>query len=95
MREKMLTRTVTTNRAAVLALNTTDKTVVAVSVDIPGYIPEKKMLDYTRQQIETDTLKVCTIDGMETIEQLYELPESVFLKYATPVIKKDKGVEEG
>lgn len=82
-RERMVTRTVCNGVFDVMAVNTTTKEVVNLTVKVPSYnaINEKQIL-----AIINDTLPVDLVHVMHTLndveEVLYGMTEVDFMKYA-------------
>lgn len=78
MREKIITRTVISLKVSVLGFDSEDLPIIK-DFDLP-MMDEKKILKYI-----TDTCPGFTpakIRKVEQVEQLYGMPESVFMQYA-------------
>lgn len=78
IREKLVTRTVTTLKVNVIGIDENDN-MKNMSYEIPE-IEEKKILPYIAMYAENFT--PAKVKGIEKVETLYGMPESVFMKYA-------------
>lgn len=79
MKEKIITRTVITLKASVLGFDAEDNPVMA-DFDLP-MMDEKKIIKYLSENAINFT--PAKVRKVETVEQLYGMPESLFMKYAT------------
>lgn len=82
IREKVMTRTVTTLSVKVMGINSDDITEIR-NIEIPE-IDEKKVLPYLQENSD-DSFIPAKVLSIETVERLYAMPESVFLKYAKEI----------
>lgn len=87
MKEKMITRTITSTVAHVLCANTETRTIDEVDIVIPGDITE--LNDNLKMKRASKYAPVgsavVSILSLALNEQLYGIPESVFLAHAVPV----------
>ena len=82
-REKMITRTMVTTHAKILAVDTTTDEVVNLEVDLPRvYKDEKTLNKVARKAVETDTIKFVAVKSTTTSETLYGMSEIEFIKLA-------------
>ena len=79
MREKIITRTVISLEVAVLGINSEDMSEKRVS-NIPA-MDTKKILPYLMNNSD-DSFTPAKVLNVQQVEQLYGMPESVFMKYA-------------
>lgn len=93
-KEKMLIRTVKTDVVKVRTFDEESGEFFTVEVPFSGDIKNaKKVMDFCREVIDTDTVHALSVESIEKTEAKYKMPLSVFLKYATPV-KAGEEVEE-
>ena len=78
IREKLVTRTVTTLKVDVIGINSNDE-MENRTFEIPE-IEAKKILPYIA--MNCDDFTPAKIKNVSEIETLYGMPESVFMKYA-------------
>lgn len=82
-RMRMVTRTVKGTKAEVMCLNTATADVKNLVFEIGGTFTDgAKLLKELKKAYERETVKLVHIVSTEEIEQLYGMPESVFLQYA-------------
>lgn len=80
MREKIITRTVITLEVNVMGIDSDNN--VAVKVIPLPLMDEKKILSYLMNHPMAD-FTPAKILKVEQVEQLYGMPESLFMQYAT------------
>lgn len=84
MKIRTITRTITTKYATVLTVNTAAQTFQQEVFALPVDADETNALQMCRDLCGGDVVPVKLVK-IEAVEQLYSMPESVFIKYATPV----------
>ena len=83
VRERMVTRTITTTTYKVMTVNTeTCEVSITPYTTSEVFIDDGKALKHLRKTHETETLKLVKIDSIETTEQLYGMTEIDFIQYA-------------
>ena len=92
IREKMMTRTVTTILVKTLGINAENAAEIR-EIEIPE-IESKKILPYLMENA-TEDFTPAKVISCSTIERLYALSESDFLKYAHEIPKRNNNKEEG
>ena len=91
IREKVMTRTVTTLSVKVMGINADDMTETRV-IEIPE-IEAKKVLAYLVENSD-DSFIPAKVLSIDTVERLYAMPESVFIKYAKEIPARNIKKEE-
>lgn len=82
-RAKMVTRTMQTTHATVLAVDKTSAEVLHLDVDLPRtYKDEKSMEKVARKLVETDDVKFVSVESYTVEEILYGMDEAKFIKEA-------------
>ena len=81
-RERTVTRTITATILEAMTLNIETAEVRKVEYRVPSYSGSKKDLAWVKSQLETDTVKVVTINVIGTEDNLYSMPESLFIQLA-------------
>ena len=81
-RERTVTRTITATILEALTLNLETAEVRKVEYRVPSYGGTPKDLAWVKSQLETDTVKVVTITVIGTEDNLYSMPESLFIQLA-------------
>lgn len=81
-RERMVTRTITTAVLDVMTVNIETAEVLKKEFRVPSYSGTPKEQAWVKSQIETDTVKVVTITPVGEEENLYSMPESLFIQLA-------------
>ena len=85
-RKRVVTRTIESTKYEVMALNTETAEVLKLSFCITEKADtEEKMLKKLQKIVVEEEIKLVKIIESETVEQLYEISEEDFIKYATPV----------
>ena len=85
-RKPMITRTIKTTVATVLGMDITTAEPENRTVTLARTYPTMdKLLAAAKEAAETDTFKVVHIVHSEIKEQLYGMPEQMFLELATPI----------
>ena len=79
MKEKIITRTVVTLEVHVMGLD--ENNLVAIRVFNLPVIDDKKILPFLMNK-SNDSFTPAKVVKVETVEQLYGMPESLFMKYA-------------
>lgn len=83
-RVPMVTRTIVTTKAIVLALDTVTAEPQNLSVIVPRtYKDDNALLKAVKASAETDTLKMVSIVSKEEVETLYGMTEQDFIENAT------------
>ena len=92
-KEKIITRTVLSLKVSVLGFDTDDNPIMR-NFEIP-MMDEKKILKYITENIPDFT--PAKVRKVEEVEQLYGMPESLFMQYATklPPRKNYNDKEQG
>lgn len=79
----MVTRTIITTKATVLALDTVTAEPQNLTITVPRtYKDDEALLKAVKAQAETDTLKMVSIVDREEIETLYGMTEQEFINHA-------------
>lgn len=92
MKEKIVTRTVTTLLVRVVGIDN-ENNVVIKEAEIP-VMDEKKIMPFLMSKA-TDSFTPAKIRSIEQVEQLYGMPESVFIAHATKLPpRKDYNTEK-
>ena len=88
----MVTRTITINSYEVMCLDVKTCEVQIAHFELVGdTLPEAKAMESLKKLWESDSFKLVTIQGVETSEALYGIPEAEFILHATkldPVTRK-------
>lgn len=91
-KEKIITRTVITLCAHVMGIDK-DNLVTVKEIELP-LMEEKKVLPYLMTKAD-DSFTPAKILRIEQVEQLYGMPESLFIKYAVKLPpRKDYNIEK-
>lgn len=86
MREALVTRTISYTRCEIMAVDTKTTEVSHVMVDYTGQQEDdEKMLKDIKKTWALPDIVLVKITKKETIEKLYGMKESDFIKYATPM----------
>lgn len=92
--ERMVTRTVKGLSVEVLTLNIETAEPLNFVYDVGGnYANDDKLLKALRKTYETETVKLVAIVNKTETEQLYGMPETLFMQYAKKL--PPRGVKEG
>lgn len=87
MRARMVTRTINLTEVDVMAYDTKEKKVIEDTVSLYGLkekeAKDNKVLEKHIELALREGLKFLEIKTAVTVERLYEMEESVFIKYAT------------
>ena len=87
MKEKMITRTITTSKVNALCMDISDIGNPVSGIQgftVPGYTESlSDTLKACKELFENDTLKVVAIVNYEKVETLYGMPECLFIANAT------------
>ena len=89
-KEKMITRTITTTRFTCLAVNVNTCEVTTAEINLTGEYKTDKEKNDALAKASTDAIKYVTIRNIEVIEELYGMPESVFLEHAEKLPPRSK-----
>lgn len=81
-RERTVTRTITTTLLEVMIVNIETAEVRKTEYRVPSYGGTPKDIALVKSKLETDTVKVVTITVIGTEDNLYSMPESIFIKLA-------------
>lgn len=91
-KEKIITRTIGTLCATVVGIGR-DDIVITKNIEVP-LMPDKKVLPYLMAKAD-DSFTPAKIIRIEQVEQLYGMPESLFIKYAVKLPpRKDYNIEK-
>lgn len=83
VRERMVTRTITSTTAKILCCDVTTCETTIQSFCITGETVDKEqLLKAVKKEYETDTFKLVAITETETHEELYGMLESDFIQHA-------------
>ena len=94
-REAMVTRTFKTSVATVLCLDVENAQPIVATAILPReYKDEKSLMKATKAALETETLKVVKVKGIEPKETLYGMPESEFIAHAKVITRGKTETEE-
>lgn len=81
-RERTVTRTITATILEAMIVNIETAEVRKTKYRVPSYGGTPKDLAWVKSQLETDTVKVVTITVIGTEDNLYSMPESLFIQLA-------------
>lgn len=84
MKIRTITRTIVTRKATVLLVNPVEQSFVTAEFTLSADADEKNALEMVKELVPAEVIPVKLV-SLESTEQLYSMPESVFLMYATPV----------
>lgn len=87
-RERMITRTIKTDIYNVLGMDTEKAEIKEILCLVSCPYEEKhleKLLQRNAALTEGENFKPCKWEKVNTIEQVYGIPESLFLELATPI----------
>lgn len=85
-RAPQVTRTFTTTKAKILAVNVSTEDTEIVEMVLPREYPDDKaLLKQAEKQNDNLELKLVHVVAKETVETLYGMSEADFLKYAKPI----------
>lgn len=83
-RERMVTRTITATEYTVLCLDVTKCNVSRETLTLTGEaLSTEKALKALKKKYETVELKLVTIEATNSVEEIYGMLETDFIKYAT------------
>ena len=89
-RVKMVTRTVTTIKAVVKVANLDTNTIEEVEVIVPEQANEKLFNKVLKEAVNNEHRMLITCLSTESIETLYGMPETDFIKNAVVLPKREK-----
>ena len=94
-KEKMVTRTMTTSVIAIMGIDMETASVKTVEISIAGTIDttDEKQVNAIKEKVTTDSFKPAMVTVKETIEKLYGMTETDFLKYAKELPARTKTEE--
>lgn len=79
----MITRTVDVTRAEVMTLDVSNAEVFTTTYEVTGIFKDNEaVLKAVKKMYETETFKCVAVTGVETVERLYGMLESEFIKIA-------------
>ena len=82
-RQRMVTRTVDVTRAEVMTLDVSNADVFTTVYEVNGIFKDNdSILKAVKKLYETETFKCVAVTGVETVERLYGMLESEFIKIA-------------
>ena len=84
MKIRYITRTIVTRKATVLLVNPTEQSFVTAEFVLSADADEKNSLEMVKELVPAEIIPVKLV-SLESREQLYSMPESLFIQYATPV----------
>lgn len=86
----MITRTVVGTKVTVLCLNTETAEPFNDSVIISGKADDKTALKAAKKILDTDTVSVCKVVDLESVEKRYGMSEQDFIAHAVelPLLPK-------
>lgn len=88
--EKMITRTIKTTTASAFIFNYKTQQTDYATYNIPNSINGvNTALEYTRKHFESEEIRILDILAIATSENLYGVPESVFLEMATILPRRE------
>ena len=93
-KERMITRTITSTVCTCLAVDITTAEVKDELVILSGEYKSDSERTAAAVAQSTDTLKIVSIKHYDVLETLYGMPESLFMKYATPLPPRKNYSEE-
>lgn len=90
-KENMVTRTIKTTHCILMCVDTSIGEVKNIDVVLPRTYKEvSDMLTKAKEIYDTDTLKCVDVVGYEKKESLMGMPESLFIQYASEIVKNKK-----
>lgn len=82
-REKMVTRTITETIASVMYVNVTTASVDYADYRLAGtFDSNEAIMKKLKKDYETEEVKLVNIVNVDTVENLYGMPEAEFMKLA-------------
>lgn len=81
-RERTVTRTITATILEAMTVNIETAEVSKVEYRVPSYGGTAKDLAWVKSRLESDTVKVVTVNVIGTEDNLYSMPESLFIQLA-------------
>lgn len=86
----MITRTVVGTKATVLCLNTETAEPFNDSVILSGKVDDKSALKQAKKILDNDTVSVCKVVDLESVEKRYGMSEQDFIAHAVelPLLPK-------
>lgn len=97
MKERMITRTITSTNCSVLCYNLMNGEVKHIDFPVSGDLTkntEKEVLDYIREHMETESVRVLKVDALVSVKKKYAISETDFLRYAHVMSKEEEEEEE-
>lgn len=82
MKEKMITRTITTTAVETLCMNTTTCEVTVEYYQIPGVCDKALALKTVKSKYDTEEFVCVAVRSLYTVETLYGVTESEFMAIA-------------
>lgn len=90
-KENMVTRTIKSTHCILMCVDTSLGEVKNIDVTLPRTYKEvSDMLTKAKEIHDTDTLKCVEVVGYEEKECLMGMPESLFIQYASEIVKNKK-----
>lgn len=83
MRERMVTRTITTTNLTVMAVNMLTMSIEQKTYSVACELTADNALTWARDNIESDTVKVASVVNVETVTMLYGMTEADFIRNAS------------
>ena len=90
-KEKMITRTIVTTNAEIMAFNLDTNEVITLNESYIGDLSDKEI--EKKFNAENPTCKFIKLDNVEVTEKLYGLSEDLFLQYAVELDENRKEVK--
>lgn len=90
-KENMVTRTIKSTHCVLMCVDTLIGEVKNIEVTLPRtYKEESDMLTKAKEIYDTDTFKCVEVVGYEEKNCLMGMPESLFIQYASEIVKTKK-----
>lgn len=90
-KENMVTRTIKSTHCVLMCVDTSIGEVKNIDVTLPrSYKEVSDMLTKAKELYDTNTLKCVEVVDYEEKECLMGMPESVFIQYASEIVKQKK-----
>lgn len=95
MKEKMVTRTITTVEATVLCLNTNTAEPFNVTITVPGKMKGIPSLEkVAHSKIDNEVSRAVAVVSYEEVETLYGMTEAEFINHSEKLPGRTKGTKE-
>ena len=81
-RKAQITRTIISTKVTVLTVDCETAELGNETIIIPGKADEKTALKFSKNELETDNIKVVKVVKIDTDQKLYAMDEATFIAHA-------------